>query len=572
MVGHGDFRKAAEDFRRARQQVGLQGLLARWRGKSLDLLSFEDVRRQLRSYGQESRGLQEIPLDAIVGSVGRYQDFTRTFLPLLDDNQGRWARVLMAQTSVGLPPISVYQIGEAYFVLDGNHRVSVARQMGSDSIEAYVTEVKTLVPLSPDDEADDIILKAEYADFLARTRLDVNRPDVDLALTSPGKYPLLLEHIEVHRYYMGISQSRDVPYEEAVVHWCDEVYLPTVALIRETGLARGFPKRTTADLYVWLADRRGEIEEQSGWEVSTGEAVAEMADTFGSYRPQGIVRRALESVVSRPAIEGSAANRWRRERLRDLSGDSFFRTLLVPIDGSETGWQALDQSISLAQREGSHIYGLFAVERDSLRESILTRALKSEFKGRCRTADVASTFIIEEGDLEQLIAKRERWADLMVLHPSQAGEDTARPSARLRRLIQRASGLVLLVPDATSSLSRPLLAYGDRPASKEALYFTAYVAGQWESEATVLHVGDDPEAGAEMAASATSYLSELEVKSDFVHRSGNVANAIVSVAEERTCELILIGNPRLSPMQEIFFGKVVKDLILTSPKPLMLCR
>ena len=181
MVGHGDFRKAAEDFRRARQQVGLQGLLARWRGKSLDLLSFDDVRRQLRSYGQESRGLQEIPLDAIVGSVGRYQDFTRTFLPLLDDNQGRWARVLMAQTSVGLPPISVYQIGVAYFVLDGNHRVSVARQMGSDSIEAYVTEVKTLVPLSPDDEADDIILKAEYADFLARTRLDVNLPDVDLA-------------------------------------------------------------------------------------------------------------------------------------------------------------------------------------------------------------------------------------------------------------------------------------------------------------------------------------------------------------------------------------------------------
>jgi hypothetical protein len=146
----------------------------------------------------------------------------------------------------GLPPIEVYQIGEAYFVRDGNHRVSVARELDAPTIQAYVTEVRTKVPLSPDDQPDDLILKAEYADFLEQTQLDKLRPGANLSLTVPGRYRTLQEHIAVHRYYMGLDQEREIPYEEAVTHWYDEVYLPVVQVIQERGILRDFPERRSA--------------------------------------------------------------------------------------------------------------------------------------------------------------------------------------------------------------------------------------------------------------------------------------------------------------------------------------
>lgn len=111
----------------------------------------------------------------------------------------------------GLPPIDVYQIGEVYFVKDGNHRVSVARQMGATHIQAYVTQIETGVPLLPDVQPDDLILKAEYAGFLEETHLDQVRPGVDLNMTVPGQYDKLKEHIEVHRHYMGLEQRREIP-------------------------------------------------------------------------------------------------------------------------------------------------------------------------------------------------------------------------------------------------------------------------------------------------------------------------------------------------------------------------
>jgi hypothetical protein len=91
----------------------------------------------------------EIPLDAIAGSVGRYADFTRSFLPRRESAQERWTRVRAAFDRVqDIPPITVFQIGDSYFVLDGNHRVSVARSLGATHIPAHVTVVESRVPLS----------------------------------------------------------------------------------------------------------------------------------------------------------------------------------------------------------------------------------------------------------------------------------------------------------------------------------------------------------------------------------------------------------------------------------------
>src|SRR5690554_1406858 len=186
------FIEAREDFRRARRQAALEELMARLRGRSPRLLSYDEVRRQVGERSRIRRGLQDVPLDAIVGSVGRYEDFTRTFLPRSDSMQERWARVKAVATELeGWQPIEVYKLGDAYFVSDGNHRVSVARQMGLETIPAYVTEIKTRVPLTPDVDLEELVIKSRQADFLKKTALDRSRPDADLTVTDAGGYDAL---------------------------------------------------------------------------------------------------------------------------------------------------------------------------------------------------------------------------------------------------------------------------------------------------------------------------------------------------------------------------------------------
>jgi hypothetical protein len=131
--------RAREYWNQARRKAFWQGF-SRALGISrqpTELLAFEDVQQKLRLAQNTYRGLQVVPLDKIVGSVGRYHDFTRTFLPLVESDGPRWQRVAELQMETGLPPIELYNVGDAYFVKDGI-TVSVARQFGATTIEAYV--------------------------------------------------------------------------------------------------------------------------------------------------------------------------------------------------------------------------------------------------------------------------------------------------------------------------------------------------------------------------------------------------------------------------------------------------
>ena len=104
-----------------------------------------------------------------MGSVDRYTDFTRSFYPLQDSDKRRWTNIeVRAYDQIGLPPIEVYQIGEAYFVLDGNHRVSVAREMEATHIEAYVTKVQTRLALSPEADRESPAVQFIKAEFNQR--------------------------------------------------------------------------------------------------------------------------------------------------------------------------------------------------------------------------------------------------------------------------------------------------------------------------------------------------------------------------------------------------------------------
>jgi dienelactone hydrolase len=266
-----------------------------------DLLSFEDVQHKLRLTQSTYRGLQMVPLDKIVGSVGRYHDFTRTFLPLIESDGPRWQRVAELQMATGLPPIEVYKVGDVYFVKDGNHRVSVARQFEAETIEGYVWEYETPVRgIGANGQVDDLIAKAEYRSFLDRTQLNISRPDQHIVLTEPGMYPALELEIELFRENLRQIDSEDRPYPEAAAVWYDMVYTLAVDVIHESGVLDVFPGRTEADLYVWVARHRKDLEEQYGTRVSLRDAVAQMAEEQQQRKPgamERVVETAARSVV-----------------------------------------------------------------------------------------------------------------------------------------------------------------------------------------------------------------------------------------------------------------------------------
>jgi hypothetical protein len=277
---------AAQKFERARSRNFVRTLLRLFSQKPDDtLLSFDQVNEILRSRQEIDRGTQMIPIRSIVGSVGRYRDFDRAFLPLSGADEARWKRLDIAMNELrSLPPIEVYKIGDVFFVRDGNHRVSVAKANGLDTIEAHVTEVESRVPLTPEVDVDSLIIKAEYARFLEATHLDETRPEQTIELTEPGRYRILLEHIEVHRYYLGLMWNREPTLEEAATSWYDTVYLPVVEAIRETEILKEFPGRTEADLYLWIAYHRERLKERYGEMPPDRDVAAALAEQF-SGRP-----------------------------------------------------------------------------------------------------------------------------------------------------------------------------------------------------------------------------------------------------------------------------------------------
>jgi hypothetical protein len=264
----------------------IQELLAALTHAPIDLLSYKEVQEKLHLQGGTYQGLQDIPLDRIVGSVGRYREFSRTFLPRTHADWQRWARVkVLMEGMTGLPPIEVFQVGEIYFVKDGNHRVSVARDMGAKNIHAHVTEVKSPVPLDANTTLEDLIIKADYADFLGRTHLDELRPEQRIEFTVPGRYQGLLAHIVAHQHYLEQRLDQAVPWEEAVTGWYDNVYLALIRLIREKGLLKEFPHRTEADLYAWVTRYERELVQLYDVDYVDDEAAVEELAELYSGRP-----------------------------------------------------------------------------------------------------------------------------------------------------------------------------------------------------------------------------------------------------------------------------------------------
>jgi len=229
------------------------------------LLSYEEIKEKLRIGGPIYRGMKTIRVDQIAGSLNRYHEFDRAFLPKDDQLAERWQKVDRAfYQEVNLPPVVLYKVGEVYFVVDGHHRVSVARGQGQTFIDAEVRECATRVNITPNIRTEDLEILGTKVDFLERTGLDRIRPQANIKLTIPDGFERMLEHIAVHRYFMGIDFQRDISEEEAVTHWYDKVYEPIVEVIRKSGILKNFPDKTEGDMYMWTLDHQHYLSKEEG--------------------------------------------------------------------------------------------------------------------------------------------------------------------------------------------------------------------------------------------------------------------------------------------------------------------
>jgi hypothetical protein len=246
---------AHDDFDRARWKAFWRKVTTLLTGKKNELLPFDEVRGRIPMKGQHYIGLQQVPIDKIIGSLGRYRDFDRAFLPVQIRTRDRWINIDKAHYhQVNLPAVDLFKMGEIYFVKDGNHRVSVARERGQEFIDAYVIEIETPVTLTAETVVDDLALKQEYALFVEQTELPSLRPEAVLETNVPGLYNRLLEHIDTHRWYLGEQRETEVPYPEAVASWYDRVYQPVITTLRENNVLKAFSGVPETELYLWVMD------------------------------------------------------------------------------------------------------------------------------------------------------------------------------------------------------------------------------------------------------------------------------------------------------------------------------
>jgi hypothetical protein len=247
------------DFSRARRRAFLRriGAYLRRDPASNQLLSFDEVKGALGAISQVYLGLREVPVSKIVGSVGRHRDFDRAFLPSKPALGTRWRRIdEIMHREEELPPVSLYKIGDAYFVKDGNHRVSVARQQGIEMLDAEVIELRSRVPVDSALTARDLLHKLEHRHLLERLPIDRVLPEIEVEFSDVADYRRLATYIEAHGFRVSQLWKRYVSPEEVLRDWYEYDYCPIAEMIREEHILDSFPDRTELDLYLWIVYHR----------------------------------------------------------------------------------------------------------------------------------------------------------------------------------------------------------------------------------------------------------------------------------------------------------------------------
>jgi ParB-like nuclease domain len=248
--------------RRGRASTRLARVLGRGEGR--ELLPLDEATRRLRPFARRYVGLKPIPLRQVVGTDSRGGDFDREFHPRRPHIRERWEQLERAFPDAAFPPIVVYQLGDAYFVIDGHHRVAIARRNGMETIDAEVTKLTARWHLPADADVVELIHAEQERIFVEASGLGEIHPELRIRFSRPVGYIELLETVQLHGYHLMRTSGRVLSDAEIARSWYETVYEPTVDMIRAEGFQGDCQGATDADKFLWVWDRRRELMPEYG--------------------------------------------------------------------------------------------------------------------------------------------------------------------------------------------------------------------------------------------------------------------------------------------------------------------
>src|SRR5665809_129039 len=206
-------------------------------------MDLDEVRERLRLFDQTYLGVMPIEVSKIVGTAGRNMEFDKNFLPRRDDVQERWRRLELAYPEGGFPPIVVYKLNDMYFVVDGHHRVAIAKQKKIEYIDAEVTELHPWRPIPEGLDLGRVIFAEQERIFLEESGLAEALPDVKIEFSKPDGYPALLELIQMYGYRLMLERNEVVLPSVVAEHWYRNIYTPRSRRFGTRNCTRSFPAR-----------------------------------------------------------------------------------------------------------------------------------------------------------------------------------------------------------------------------------------------------------------------------------------------------------------------------------------
>jgi nucleotide-binding universal stress UspA family protein len=347
-----------------------------------------------------------------------------------------------------------------------------------------------------------------------------------------------------------------------------------VTEICDAGLLREFPRRTEADLYLWVVEHQSALAEELGWQVGTDEVARDLVERFSpgvEHHATGLGERVLEAVFPEQMGSGPPPGRWREEKMTARNVNCLFTDILVPVNGTQAGWNALEQAIGVAQRECGRLRGLYVVRTPDREKSARARRVQERFEQRCTEAGITGKLVVTSGEVTRQILERSRWNDLVIFNLSYppAPGLRGRLASGVHKIVQSSPVPVLVTPGMVSPLSRALLVYDGSPKAREALFVATYLGGRWGiplAVVTILREGQDAQ------LKAFDYLEAHSVQAVYVEDWGEISPVIMRVAKEQNSDLIVMGGYSRGPLLNVFIDDVVDQVLRKSRKPVLLCR
>lgn len=570
--------KAQNDFDRAKRAADWQYAVGILTKKDYHLIDYNEVRSRLSDTCNLPIVHKEIPIQSIVGSVSRNTDFTRTFLPKLIHDRERWVKVKLAnESSEGVPPIEVYQIGNVYFVLDGHHRVSVMKSYGAEFISANVRIINRDVPLLPSDSADEIIVKVERDSFLKKTKIDKLLPAVNFELKNPGEYIELLEHITVHRYFMGLDFQRDIDSDEAVLHWYENVYLPVIKIVRDRNMLRGFPDKTETELYLWIENNKAELTKEFGDELRTAAVAWNIQEKY-DIRKTSVWKKIWKKIyiwlTPNMSDWGVRTGDWRKEFLQ-YDTSPFIHRMMIAVADLEADKEYLRSAIQFSKKYGAWVGIVHVVKRQTMLHSEWMKKYQAEIEDMLETEGVQGKFFPLYGNLTKILSERAFWSDLSLFklkYRPQLKKITLTEDG-WNAIIMRIPGPICVIPEIIEAeIKQVVLAFSQSPKAREAMCFADILSKSTNCKISVVISGKDETRRNSAYEEVKKYYIRQNVEADYFVIDNEPEVAILQTADQIHADLIVMGGFSRSLLQRIFKRSTIDKIFVSTKKPVIICK